>query len=181
MDSRRRRQCAWLGAAFGTRAAKPPPAARHVSSSTWSASGGISWRWGCCRRREQTADQPRSRVPDECSERACASGTRSGTQRKNREAQSTRVALGPGSRCARPGHASGVRDLTCTASRLACEPLAVVPTNNVKQRSLLRSRDACRRPGGVLVIASTPIERWAERRQAHLCCCRACEARPPRW
>ena len=30
---------------------------------------------------------PRPRVPDECSERTCASGTRSGTQRKKREAQ----------------------------------------------------------------------------------------------
>ena len=64
--------------------------------------------------------------------------------------------------------------------RLANEPLAVVSTNDVKQRSVLRSRGAFLRPGGVLMIASTPEEGRAERRQAHLCCCRACEARPPR-
>jgi hypothetical protein len=35
MDSRRRRQYAWLGVAFGTRAATPPPAA------------GVGWtHWG---------------------------------------------------------------------------------------------------------------------------------------
>ena len=34
---------------------------------------------------------------------------------------------------------------------------------------------------GLCLFASTPIEGRAERRQAHLFCCRACEARPPRW
>ena len=48
----------------------------------------------------------------------------------------------------------------------------------VPERTFLRSRGAFRRPGGVLVFASTPEEGRAERRQAHLCCCRACEARP---
>ena len=58
------------------------------------------------------------------------------------------------------------------------EPLAIIPIHDVKQRSLLRSRGALLRPGVVLVIASIPLEGWAERRQAHIVCCRACEARP---
>jgi len=50
-------------------------------------------------------------------------------------------------------------------------------SHDVKQRSVLRSRGALLRPGFVLVIASIPLEGWAERRQAHLFCCRAGEAR----
>ena len=57
------------------------------------------------------------------------------------------------------------------------EPLAVVSIHDVKQRSVLRSRGALLRPGFVLVIASTPNEGWAERRQAHYVCCRVCETR----
>ena len=37
--------------------AAPTPAARRASSSTWSASGGTSWRWACCRRRERLPAQ----------------------------------------------------------------------------------------------------------------------------
>ena len=52
------------------------------------------------------------RVPDECSARACASGTRSGTQRKTRAAQCCRAAcrgpLAPGSR-AQEARSAGTR------------------------------------------------------------------------
>jgi hypothetical protein len=51
-------------------------------------------------------------------------------------------------------------------------------SHDVKQRSLLRSRDALLRPGWSLSICTRPEEGRAERRQAHLCCCRGCEARP---
>jgi len=50
-------------------------------------------------------------------------------------------------------------------------------SHDVKQRSVLRSRGALLRPGFVLVIASIPLEGWAERRQAHYFVCRACETR----
>ena len=58
-----------------------------------------------------------------------------------------RVAPGPGSRCARPGHEE---------SRLANEPLAVSRIHDVKQRSVVRSRGALLRPGLSLVFASIP-------------------------
>ena len=49
--------------------------------------------------------------------------------------------LGPGSRCARPGH-------ECAKSRRAqSEPLAIIPIHDVKQRSVVRSRGALLRPG----------------------------------
>jgi len=49
--------------------------------------------------------------------------------------------------------------------------------HDVKQRSVIRSRGALLRPGVVLVIASIPLEGWAERRQAHYFVCRVCETR----
>jgi alkylhydroperoxidase family enzyme len=51
----------------------------------------------------------------------------------------------------------------------------------VPERAFLRSRDAFMRPGLSLSFRAHPQEGWAERRQAHLFCCRACEARHPRW
>jgi hypothetical protein len=110
----------------------------------------------------------RSRVPGECSERPCASATRPGTRRKNREARSTRVALGPGSRCARPGHDGPVRRRMSSS-------------HDVKQRSVIRSRGALLRPGSRFSFRVHPSKGWAERRQAHSSLlCRACEARRPR-
>jgi hypothetical protein len=69
-------------------------------------------------------------------------------------------------------------DIAPSSAPLPMRRSASFPIHNVKQRRLLRSRGAFVRPGGVLVIASTPIEGRAERRQAHLFCCRAGEARP---
>ena len=56
----------------------------------------------------------------------------------------------------------------------------VISSHDVKQRRLLRSRGAFLRPGSSSMFASTPNEGRAERRQAHLFCCRAGEARPIR-
>ena len=50
-------------------------------------------------------------------------------------------------------------------------------SHDVKQRSVLRSRGALLRPGWSLSIRARPEEGWAERRQAHLSCCRVCETR----
>ena len=58
--------------------------------------------------------------------------------------------------------------------------LASFPIHNVKQRRLLRSRGALLRPGCPSCSRPSPIEGRAERRQAHLFCCRAGEARPIR-
>ena len=84
-----------------------------------------------------------------------------------------RVALGRGSRCARPGHGRA-------KSRLAHEPLGVISSTMSNSavffvpaaRCCARVRPRCSRP--------SPIEGRAERRQAHLFCCRAGEARPIR-
>src|SRR6476469_6552078 len=67
-------------------------------------------------------------------------------------------------------HASG----SCSSARLraAC-PFLTMSNSAV----VLRSRGALLRPGFVLVIASIPLEGWAERRQAHYLCCRVCETR----
>src|SRR6476620_7551572 len=69
------------------------------------------------------------------------------------------------------------RDTSVRSHGAQSGPLAVIPIHDVKQRSVLRSRGALLRPGFVLVIASIPLEGWAERRQAHYLCCRVCEAR----
>jgi hypothetical protein len=71
----------------------------------------------------------------------------------------------------------GIRRMTRAQSRLAHEPLAVIPIHDVKQRSVLRSHSALLRPGWSLFVRTRPEEGWAERRQAHLCCCRVCETR----
>jgi hypothetical protein len=128
----------------------------------------------------------RSRVPGECSERPCASGTRPGTQRKNREAQYVllRLVVSPWT----PGLATLARGTSVRSRGARSEPLAGVVTHDVKQplnshskqRSLLRSRGALLRPGSSSMFASAPNEGRAERRQAHYFCCRAGEARPIR-
>ena len=77
---------------------------------------------------------------------------------------------------ARPGHKSvGAAYATLVGS--LDEPCAVNSSHDVKQRSLVRSRGALLRPGWSLSIRTRPEEGWAERRQAHLFCCRVCETR----
>ena len=49
--------------------------------------------------------------------------------------------------------------------------------HDVKQRSVIRSRDALLRPGSRFSFRVHPNEGWAERRQAHLFCCRVSETR----
>ena len=87
---------------------------------------------------QQQACHPR--VPDECSERACASGTRSGTQRKKREArypfgqQQIVPPLGPGSSLAYACSA-GTRELasldaiarTSPATKITLFPVRFTP------------------------------------------------------
>jgi hypothetical protein len=91
----------------------------------------------------------RSRVPAECGERPCASGTRAGTQRNDSRiaiwlpAAVRRVA--PGSRVSlcSPGHERGAREVAAReANRWPSFPI-----HDVKQRSVVRSRGALLRPG----------------------------------
>jgi len=91
----------------------------------------------------------RSRVPAECGERPCASGTRAGTQRNDSRiaiwlpAAVRRVA--PGSRVSlcSPGHERGAREVAAReANRWPSFPI-----HDVKQRSVVRSRGALVRPG----------------------------------
>ena len=83
-----------------------------------------------------------SRVPDECGERTCASGTSSGTQRKKREAQHwpNRTSCGPGSRLfalmrARPGHKS--------IARASSRHPTPCPTARIQRALPARSRRSC--------------------------------------
>ena len=71
----------------------------------------------------------------------------------------------------------GIRRMTRAQSRLAHEPLAVIPIHDVKHRSVIRPRGALLRPGLSLFIRTRPEEGWAERRQAHYLVCRVCETR----
>ena len=121
--------------------------------------------------------QPRSRVPAECRE-AKPNGTRAGTQRDDSRsaiwlpAAICRVALGP-----RKSGLPDLRHLTadlgqardrCLAAlardtrdrRLANEPLAVVSTNDVKQRSCSSFPRRVSAPGFVFV-SSHPTQRGA--------------------
>jgi hypothetical protein len=79
-----------------------------------------------------------------------------------RHRQYARLGAAFGTRAARPPPASvghiGVRPPKRCTPRI----------QDAKQHSPPRSRSASLRPGGVLVIASTPIEGRAERRQAQL-------------
>ena len=111
--------------------------------------------------------------------------------------------LGPGSSLAalaRPGHVRGERTPRAT-SRLAREPLAVIPIHDVKQRSVLRSRGALLRPGLSVsshvpsLVASTgefgtggrrdssnsvpPMRGGWSADRPHSFFGRACDARPP--
>ena len=142
-----------------------------------SVSGGISWRRGCCRRRNGQLHS-RALVSRTNEARSGTQGQHDGTFQIHRFCH---AALGPGSSLA-DARSAGTREwgarFTSVRGIARSEPLAVVSTHNVKQRSVLRSRGAFVRPGSVFPFASTPIEGWAERRQAHLFCCRACEARP---
>jgi hypothetical protein len=73
---------------------------------------------------------------------------------------------------------------TIAKPRLGAARPPVVVLHNIKQ-PLRGSRRAAplvpvmhvRVPGSLFPFASTPIEGWAERRQAHLFCCRVCETR----
>ena len=60
-----------------------------------------------------------------------------------------RVALGPGSRCARPGHERA-------QSRRAKRTVARSRIHDVKQRSVVRSRGAFVRPGSSLFLSRPP-------------------------
>ena len=55
--------------------------------------------------------------------------------------------LGPGSRCARPGHESGARTTHATSAARAKRTVGLIPIYDVKQRSVVRSRGALLRPG----------------------------------
>ena len=55
--------------------------------------------------------------------------------------------LGPGSRCARPGHESGARTTHATSAARAKRTVGLIPIHDVKQRSVVRSRGALLRPG----------------------------------
>ena len=91
--------------------------------------------------------------------------------RFRREATRSRVSLRS------PGTREGGARTTRATSRRAQRTVGRGRIHDVKQRSVLRSRGALLRPGLVLLIASIPEEGWAERRQAHLSCCRVCETR----
>ena len=84
-----------------------------------------------------------------------------GPSAENREARLFRLPsvvspLGPGSRCARPGHERGARTTACEAAAREANRWPSSRIHDVKQRSLLRSRGALLRPGFVLVLASIP-------------------------
>src|SRR6185295_8604974 len=125
-----------------------------------------------------------SRVPGECSERTCASGTRPGTQRKKREARYVcrlRLVVSPWV----PGLAALARDTSVRGRGAQSEPLAAVCSHDVKQRSLVRSqayvssfpRPVCASGFVSFLRIHPPNEGVAERRQAHSpLLCRACEA-----
>jgi hypothetical protein len=66
-------------------------------------------------------------------------------------------------------------EIRALASAMAARPNS---SHDVKQRRFLRSRGACCARVVSLCSRPSPIEGRAERRQAHLCCRRACEARP---
>ena len=73
----------------------PRPRGAHTRSDARfvehvERSGGISWRWACCRRRERTAAQPRSRVPDEWRDR-CPHAPTPTLARKRHEVRLQRV------------------------------------------------------------------------------------------
>jgi hypothetical protein len=73
--------------------------------------------------------------------------------------------LGPGSRCARPGHGSGAR----------------VSFRGIEQSALLvPAARSCARVG-LYPFASIPKEGWAERRQAHISVVARARRDGPRW
>ena len=93
----------------------------------------------------------RSRVPAECRE-AKPNETRAGTQRNMVCRLRSGVSpLGPGSRCARPGHERA------KSRRVQSGPLAVIPDSRCQTaQSCSFPRHTLLRPGFVLVIASIP-------------------------
>ena len=90
-----------------------------------------------------------------------------------------RLALGPGSSLSLRARSSGTRGrwraLFAQAAHNAALP--IFPSHDVKQRSVGRSRGAFVRPGSRFFFRTRPEEGWAERRQAHIFCCRVCETR----
>jgi hypothetical protein len=95
-----------------------------------------------------------------------------------------RVALGPGSSLA-DARSAGTREPRATIDAPIPRDggFAAPRDEAIDQNPRCQTAQCCSfprrvlRPGGVLVIASIPLEGWAERRQAHLCCCRVCETR----
>ena len=89
--------------------------------------------------------------------------------------------LGPGSSLAdarSPGTREGAR--TTRANSRLDEPLAVAVFTMSNSAVFFVPAARCCARVCPCPFASTPNEGWAERRQAHLFCCRACEARPIR-
>ena len=130
----------------------------------------------------------RSLVPAEQSARACASGARHRSRACPRSAgnDASRVnptCVDPAQRAAKrnmirraaPGsrvslRSPGTRERGKRDSRLTISNSAVFSVPAARSRARV----------GLYPFASIPREGWAERRQAHLFCCRACEARPIR-
>ncbi len=94
----------------------------------------------------------RSRVPAECSERASARGTRAGTQRKNREARSTRVA--PGSRVSLRSPGTRAYEV-----RRAHKPLAVVSNSRCQTAQCCSFPRRVAAPGLVSIHSRPPRKR----------------------
>jgi hypothetical protein len=112
-----------------------------------------------------------------------ASGTRPGTQRKNREGATwfwlrSVVSLWV------PGLVTLARDTRAWERAIPDGPhtasASCIRISRCQTAQSSSSRGACRRPGWSLSLRTRPNEGRAERRQAHLFCCRACEARLPR-
>ena len=147
---------------------KPPPKKRRAGKKKT--------------RRESSRRCVRSRVPGECRERACASGTRAGIQREEPRSATFRRSpspLGPGSSLA-DARSPGTRERcarTTRANRGARMNRWPWPYSRCQTARVLRSRGALLRPGSSLSIRTRPEEGWAERRQAHYFCCRVCETR----
>ena len=90
-------------------------------------------------------------------------------------AQEARSATRFGSRSScRPGSRVSLRSPGGSNARISD---ASISPHDVKQRSVVRSRGACCARVLSFPFASIPLEGWAERRQAHLSCCRVCETR----
>jgi hypothetical protein len=117
-----------------------------------------------------------SRVPGRVKRARLPSGTRPGTQRKDREAPHR--LSDPSCRSWVPGLAALARDTSVRSRGAQSEPLAVVSNSRCQTAQCCSFPRRVVAPGLVSIIRTRPEEGWAERRQAHLSCCRVCETRP---